>query len=122
MENVGQAILRRRRDFAVDLVQGFGIVARGIDGRADIKPARIGYGFAGVEAFQQGQIFRMFGHQVGQFVQDFLAGLRCQPAPATILEGGARRDDGVINIGGVTGGDAVDQFPITRRVIVEGAA
>ncbi len=120
MDDVGKAIGRRRRDFAIHLVDRLGIIAYRADRQRDIDGAGIADRLAGIEALQQGQVFGVAFHQVGQGVQDLFTGARRQVAPDARIEGGAGRSDGGVDIAGIARGHAVDAAPVARRDIVEG--
>ena len=79
------------RDFAVNLVGCFGKPGQCVAGRGDIYAARIVYGFAYAECFQQCQFFSMIAHKAGEAHKGGLAFRRRDPGPCPRLEGAARR-------------------------------
>ena len=117
-----QAILRLGTDFAVNLVERFGVIAQALRRLRNVAAQRVGDRFADIEAFEQRQLFDVALHQLGELVEHCLFGAVVHLAPAAVLEGGARRLHCEVNIGLVAFGDGVQHAAVARSHVVESLA
>ncbi len=109
-------------DFAVDLVERFGVVAERPDGAWDISLERVHDRLADVEAFEDGEAFSLALHQLRELEKNSLLVAVVELAPMAVLEGAPRTVDRGIDIGRVALGDMIEDAAVPRRDVGEGLA
>ena len=87
-------------DFAVDLIDRFGVPADAANGARHVVAQAVANRFAGVQRFQQRQLFVMLLHQIGEAQQRGFALRRGGLRPVAAFKDGARRADRPIDVGG----------------------
>ena len=110
-----QDILLCRRDLAIDLVDGFGVIADRAGGRQRL--GLVGHGnFGAVVAHaKHGKFQRMFFDKVSPFEHDCLTGSRWLVFPPAILKGGARRTYGGVHVRCRSAGNCRQDGTVNRR-------
>ena len=114
-----QFVVRSGRHFVVDLVDRFTAPADRPRGARHVDAQGIADRLAHIEGFQQGQLFGVSVHQIGEADHDFLALDRLQPRPHARLEGGAGIGHGQFGIGQVAAGNLAQQAAIDRTDAIE---
>ena len=117
-----QGGLLDRGDLIVNLVDGFGVPGDAVGGGGGVIAHGVADGLAHVQGLQQRQLHLVEPHQFGEALQDLLALLGRQTAPAFVVKGGAGSLHCQFGIGGVAGGDPGQQLAVGRVDAVEGGA
>ena len=101
-----QAAGVRRRYLVIDLVDSLGMPAQCSHGFGEVDTQRIADRLAGFQHFQFCQLFGIRLDNSGEPLQDRLALTRRHARPRAVVEGFARRNDGLVHIDSLTLGDS----------------